>query len=70
VRIGVIYPQFEFGSDPQAIRDYAQTAEALGSPISADDHIIGPNPQRQAAGPAGTTKRLFRAVRAVQLMAG
>jgi probable F420-dependent oxidoreductase len=47
MRIGVIYPQFEFGSDPQAIRDYAQTAEGLGyTHIGADDHIIGPNPQR------------------------
>ena len=47
MRIGVIYPQFEYGSDPQAIRDYAQTAEALAyTHIGADDHIIGPNPQR------------------------
>ena len=47
MRIGVIYPQFEYGSDPHAIRDYAQTAEALGyTHIGADDHIIGPNPQR------------------------
>ncbi len=47
MRIGVIYPQFEFGNDPQAIRDYAQTAEQLGyAHIGADDHVIGPNPQR------------------------
>jgi probable F420-dependent oxidoreductase len=47
MRIGVIYPQFEYGSDPQAIRDYAQAAEGLGyTHIGADDHIIGPNPQR------------------------
>jgi len=47
MRIGAIYPQFEFGSDPAAIRDYAQAAEDLGySHIGADDHVIGPNPQR------------------------
>jgi probable F420-dependent oxidoreductase len=47
MRIGIIYPQFEFGSDPAAIRDYAQTAEGLGfQHIGADDHIIGPNPER------------------------
>jgi probable F420-dependent oxidoreductase len=47
MRIGVIFPQFEFGSDPVAIRDYAQTVEELGyRHIGADDHIIGPNPDR------------------------
>jgi len=47
MRVGVIFPQFEFGNDPAAIRDYAQTAEALGyTHIGADDHVIGPNPQR------------------------
>ena len=47
MRIGVIFPQFEFGSDPSAIRDYAQTAEELGyTHIGADDHVIGPNPDR------------------------
>jgi probable F420-dependent oxidoreductase len=47
MRIGVIYPHFEFGSDPAAIRDYAQTAEGLGyAHIGADDHVIGPNPER------------------------
>ncbi len=47
MRIGVIYPHFEFGSDPAAIRDYAQTAEGLGyCHIGADDHVIGPNPDR------------------------
>jgi probable F420-dependent oxidoreductase len=47
MRIGVIYPQFEFGSDPVVIRDYAQAAEELGfAHIGADDHVIGPNPNR------------------------
>jgi probable F420-dependent oxidoreductase len=47
MHIGVIYPQTEFGSDPTAIRDYAQTAEGLGfTHILAYDHILGANPDR------------------------
>ena len=47
MRIGVIYPQTEFGSDPIAIRDYAQTAESLGfTHIAAYDHVLGANPDR------------------------
>lgn len=30
LNMGIIFPQTEFGSDPVTIRDYAQTAEALG----------------------------------------
>ncbi len=42
MRIGVIYPQTEFGSDPVAIRDYAQTAESLGyKHILTYDHVLG-----------------------------
>lgn len=44
MRIGMIYPQTEFGSDPTAIRDYAQTAEDLGfTHLLAYDHILGEN---------------------------
>jgi probable F420-dependent oxidoreductase len=47
MQIGLIFPQTEFGSDPIAIRDYAQTAEALGfSHIVAYDHVLGANPER------------------------
>ncbi len=47
MQIGVIYPQTEYGNDPIAIRDYAQTAEALGySHIVAYDHVLGANPNR------------------------
>jgi hypothetical protein len=53
VKIGVVFPQTEYGSDPAAIRDYAQTAEALGySHILAYDHVLGANPEREGAGPA------------------
>jgi hypothetical protein len=47
MKIGVIFPQIEFSADPVAIRDYAQTAEALGfSHILAYDHVLGANPDR------------------------
>ena len=47
MNIGVVFPQTEFGSDPIAIRDYAQTAEDLGySHIIAYDHVVGANPDR------------------------
>lgn len=47
MRIGVVFPQTEFPADPAAIRDYAQTAEALGfTHILAYDHILGANPER------------------------
>ena len=47
MRIGVVYPQVEFGSDPVAVCDYAQTVEGLGySHIVAYDHVLGANPDR------------------------
>ncbi len=47
MQIGVVFPHVEFGTDPVAVRDYAQTVEALGfSHVGADDHVIGPNPER------------------------
>ena len=47
MNIGVIFPQTEFGNDPIAIRDYAQTAEELGfTHIVAYDHVLGANPNR------------------------
>jgi probable F420-dependent oxidoreductase len=47
MKIGIVFPQIEFGSDTAAIRDYTQTAEALGyTHILAYDHILGANPDR------------------------
>jgi hypothetical protein len=39
MQYGVVFPQTEFGNDPSAIKDYAQTAEALGSPQAHIDPI-------------------------------
>jgi len=44
MRVGVVFPQTEIGSDPIAVRDYAQTAEGLNcSHILAFDHVLGAN---------------------------
>ena len=44
MRIGVVFPQTEIGSDPIAVRDYAQTSESLNySHILAFDHVLGAN---------------------------
>jgi probable F420-dependent oxidoreductase len=44
MRVGVIFPQIEIGTDPALIRDYAQTAEGLGySHNLAFDHVLGAN---------------------------
>ena len=47
MQIGAVFPQTEFGNDPLAIRDYAQTIEALGyRHVLAYDHVLGANPNR------------------------
>ena len=44
MKVGVIFPQTEIGTDPIAVRDYAQAAEALGyDHLLAFDHVIGAN---------------------------
>ena len=42
MRIGVTFPQTEFGNDPVAIRDYAQAIEGLGyTHFLVYDHVLG-----------------------------
>ena len=42
MKIGTVFPHQEIGDDPAVIRDWAQTAEALGySHILAYDHVLG-----------------------------
>ncbi len=44
MRVGVVFPQTEIGTDPAVIRDYGQAAENLGfSHILAYDHVVGAN---------------------------
>ncbi|MEZ4514559.1 MAG: LLM class F420-dependent oxidoreductase [Chloroflexota bacterium] len=45
MKLGVTFPQNVIGGDPAIVRDFAQTAEALGySHIVAYDHVLGINP--------------------------
>jgi probable F420-dependent oxidoreductase len=47
MKIGVVFPQTEIGSDPAMIRDYAQAVEAMGyTHILAFDSVVGANPDR------------------------
>ena len=40
--IGVVFPQTEIGADPAIVRDYVQTAEALGyNHLLVYDHVLG-----------------------------
>jgi probable F420-dependent oxidoreductase len=48
MRIGVVFPQTEIGTDVSAIRDFAQAAEELGySHIVIYDHVLGAHPERE-----------------------
>src|SRR3989442_12139568 len=45
---GVVFPQIEFGNDIQALKDYAQTAEALGYDyLLVYDRVLGAHPSRE-----------------------
>jgi probable F420-dependent oxidoreductase len=47
MKIGVVFPQTDIGSDPVGIRDYAQAAEAMGyTHILAYDHVLGADRRR------------------------
>ena len=49
MRIGVTFPQTEIGSDPVAIRDWAQAVEGLGfTHILAYDHVARRGPREPA----------------------
>lgn len=45
MRVGVIFPQTEIGSDPSVVRDFAQAVEQMGfSHLAAYDHVLGVDP--------------------------
>jgi probable F420-dependent oxidoreductase len=47
MKIGVVFPQTEIGTDPAVIRDYAQAVEAMGyTHLLAFDSVVGANPDR------------------------
>src|SRR5882762_10269262 len=42
MKLGVVFPQTEIGSDPAVIRDYAQAAESAGyDHLLVFDHVLG-----------------------------
>ena len=44
MRIGVVFPQTEIGTDPAVVREFSQAAEQLGyHHILAYDHVLGAN---------------------------
>jgi probable F420-dependent oxidoreductase len=48
MKLGVVFPTNEIGNDPSVIRDYAQTAEALGyTDLVTYDHVLGAHPDRE-----------------------
>lgn len=47
MKLGVVFPQTEIGSDPTVVRDYAQAVEGLGfDHLLAYDHVLGADPDR------------------------
>ena len=45
MNLGAVFPQTEYGADPAAVRDYAQTVEGLGlTHVLAYDHVLGADP--------------------------
>src|SRR4051812_3328675 len=45
MQIGVVFPQTEIPSDPEALRRYATTVEELGyAHLLAYDHVVGADP--------------------------
>jgi probable F420-dependent oxidoreductase len=46
VRIGVVFPQYEIGADPSAIRDFAQAVESIGyNHLVTYEHVLGASTQ-------------------------
>jgi probable F420-dependent oxidoreductase len=51
MRIGVVFPQLEIGTDPTAIRDFAVAAEEAGyAHMVVFDHVLGIDPNRSPEG--------------------
>src|SRR5712691_11843574 len=47
MKLGVVFPQTEIGSDPVVIRDYAQAAEGAGyDHLLVFDHVLGAKVER------------------------
>lgn len=48
MKYGVVFPQTEFPSDPEAIKNFAQASEELGyNHLLSYEHVLGVNPDRE-----------------------
>ena len=60
MQIGFTFPQNEIGTDPAAIRDYAQTAEGMGyRHVVVFDHVLGADPTHRPGWKGYTQLDLF-----------
>jgi len=60
MQLGVLLPLGDIGGDPAVVREYAQTAEAIGYDfVEAPDHVLGASeasaPEPAAPGPGCST---------------
>jgi probable F420-dependent oxidoreductase len=60
MKVGVTFPQTEIGTDPGAIRDYAQAAEEMGYEyLLAYDHVLGADPSKHTLTGPYTHETMF-----------
>jgi probable F420-dependent oxidoreductase len=60
MQLGATFPQTEIGSDPVAVRDFAQAAESAGYDyLLAYDHVIGADPSKHALTGPYTHQSMF-----------
>lgn len=59
MQLGAIFPQTEIGSDPMAVKDFAQAAESLGyEHLLVFDHVLRPMPVNGKLGNAPIVTRI------------
>jgi alkanesulfonate monooxygenase SsuD/methylene tetrahydromethanopterin reductase-like flavin-dependent oxidoreductase (luciferase family) len=59
MQLGVLLPLGDIGGDPAVVREYAQTAEAIGYDfVEAPDHVLGAS-EASAAEPGRTGAGLY-----------
>jgi len=63
MRVGVVFPQTEIGTDPVAIRDFAQAVEEMGyDHLLAYDHVLGADVTHRPGWLGYTSEDMFHEV--------